>query len=343
MAAYILAGDVGGTKTSLSLYSENDGPGHPQENETFPSRDYGSLVDIVADYLSKRDVDIRLASIGVAGPVQDGQVSTTNLPWSLTEASLRPVVKDAPVYLINDLMAAAQAIPSLTPADLHTLNPGRPDPHGAIGLVSPGTGLGEAFLTWQRQGYQAHASEGGHASFAPANDKQLRLLTYLMPKYGHISFERVCSGMGIPGLYEFFKHHEGLPEPDWLIEELSTATDPNPVIFRAATQGGIEIAVKTLELFVDILANEASNLALKVMATGGIYLGGGIPPRLKEWLDPQRFLDHFTHKGRFAEWLADIPIHIILKPETALFGAACFAFEQLRSMQPDAKAGTAAN
>lgn len=329
MSAYILAGDIGGTKTVLSLYEEGSGPNIPHEKETFVSRDFGSLSDIIEAYLSKRKVAVRIASFGVAGPVKDSRVETTNLPWSLTESALRPVVNDAPVFLLNDLMAAAQAIPYLAREDLVTINPGVPDPRGAIGLISPGTGLGEAFLTWHGEGYQAHPSEGGHSSFAPANDDQMRLLDFLLPQFGHVSYERVCSGLGIANLYAFMKEVMKLAEPDRLRKALTTALDPNPVLFRAALHDRVEIATITLELFVDILANEASNLGLKVLATGGIYLGGGIPPRLKDWIDPNQFMNAFSHKGRFDNLLAAIPIHIIIKPETALFGAACYAFEQL--------------
>lgn len=329
MSAYILAGDIGGTKTVLSLYEEGSGANIPFEKETYVSRDFGSLSDIVETYLSNRPVAVRMASFGVAGPVKDGRVETTNLPWSLTELALRPVVNDAPVFLLNDLMAAAQAIPYLASEDLFTINPGVSDLHGAIGLISPGTGLGEAFLTWHGEGYQAHPSEGGHSSFAPANEDQMRLLDFLLPQFGHVSYERVCSGLGIANLYAFMKEVKKMAEPDRLSKALAAAPDPNPVLFRAALQDGVEIATNTLELFTDILANEASNLALKVLATGGIYLGGGIPPRLKDWIDLDRFMRAFIYKGRFADLLAAIPIHIIIKPETALFGAACFAFEQL--------------
>ncbi|MDW7754502.1 MAG: glucokinase [Brevefilum sp.] len=330
MTAYFLAGDIGGTKTVLSLFEEGSGPNIPLEKETFASRNFRSLSDIVVAYLSKRSVAVRVASFGVAGPVKDGQVETTNLPWSLTESALRPVVNDAPVFLLNDLMAAAQAIPYLTRDDLFTINPGVPDPHGAIGLISPGTGLGEAFLTWDGEGYQAHPSEGGHSSFAPTDENQFELLDFLLPQFGHVSYERVCSGNGIANLYAFMKEVKKIAEPESLNKALKAAPDPNPVLFRAALQDRVEIATYTLELFTDILANEASNLALKVLATGGIYLGGGIPPRLKDWLDPDRFMRAFIYKGRFTDLLAAIPIHIIVRPETALFGAACFAFERYK-------------
>jgi glucokinase len=330
MGDYVLAGDIGGTKTRLSLYDEARGPGYPLEGETFASKDYGSLIEIIEAYLSRKAVKIRMASFGVAGPVMNGQVSTTNLPWSLTEASLQAVVDHAPVYLLNDLMAAAQAIPFLTPDDVHTINPGWPDAQGAIGLIAPGTGLGEAFLTWHGGSYQAHPSEGGHCSFAPADQTQLQLLNFLFPRFGHVSYERVCSGNGIINLFNYWKDAQNVAVPEKLADELAAAPDPNPVLFRAALQDHISIATNTLALFLEILASEAANLALKVMASGGIYLGGGIPPRLIDWIDAEHFMRAFSAKGRFTDWLATTPVHIITKPETALFGAACFAFERMK-------------
>jgi len=329
MTKYILAGDIGGTKTRLSLYDETEGPGFPEQSETFASKDYKSLNEIVEVYLSQKSVEISAASFGVAGPVQEGQVSTTNLPWVLSEKSLQTVVNQAPVFLINDLLAAAYAIPYLSETDIHTINPGHVNSKGNLGLISPGTGLGEAFLTWHSSGYQAHPSEGGHCSFAPINQNQVELLNYLLPQYEHVSYERVCSGNGISNLYAYWKEVKKIKVPEWLENQLATARDPNPVLFEAAFERDVEIAAFTLNMFTEILASEAANFALKVLASGGIYLGGGIPPRLKDWIDPEHFMGAFVHKGRFSDWLAEIPIHIILRPQAALFGAACFAFEQV--------------
>lgn len=329
MAEFILAGDIGGTKTRLSLYDENTGPTEPVEKETFSSKDFSSLSEIVKTYLAKKSVSVRLACFGVAGPVKDGQVSATNLPWKITEDSLRAVVDDVPVFLLNDLFASSHAIPFLEAEDLVTINRGKPQPQGAVGLVSPGTGLGEAFLTWDGKRYQAYPSEGGHCSFAPTTTNQSALLTFLMSRYGHISYERVCSGIGIANLYAYFRKVEQADEPAWLRAELDSVSDPNPTLFRAALQEDVSIAKQTLTLFIEILANEASNLALKVMASGGIYLGGGLPPRLKDWIEPGHFMSAFTNKGRFRTWLNDIPVNIIKQQDSALIGAACYGFEQL--------------
>ncbi|MBN1666362.1 MAG: glucokinase [Anaerolineales bacterium] len=328
MREMILAGDIGGTKTSLALYERQAGPGLPLEKEVFASQAFESLEIIIHRYLANKPVRVHTATFGVAGPVKDGRVQTTTLPWTLMETSLRTTLNGAPVFLLNDLSAAAHAVPYLVEEDIHTLTPGSPEKLGTLGLVSPGTGLGEAFLTWNGDKYQVHPSEGGHTTFGPTTQEQAKMLGYLQPTFGHVSYERVCSGSGIPNLYTFLRDDQQLPEPAWLGEALATAPDPNPVIFQAAIEGCVELATRTLELFTEILANEAANLALKVMATGGIYLGGGIPPRLATWIKPDRFVKAFINKGRFTDWLSAIPIHIITRPDTALLGAACYGFEQ---------------
>jgi glucokinase len=329
MREYILAGDIGGTKTRLSLYEANTGPHSPQFDETFASKDFLSLADIVKKYLKNKKVHIQVASFGIAGPVKNGRVETTNLPWVISEDSLKLSVNNAPVFLLNDLQASAIALPHLNQADILTINPGKKQPQGTIGLVSPGTGLGEAFLICNDTGYQAHPSEGGHCSFAPTTINQAGLANFLLPQSGHISYERVCSGIGIVNLYRYIKESKQAHEPKWLKDELEAGSDPNPIIFKAALNKNVEIAEKTLRLFIEILANEAANLALKVMATGGIFLGGGIPPRLIPLIDPNFFMTAFTNKGRFAEWLSVIPIYLVRDPNSALFGAACYAFEKL--------------
>lgn len=338
MRDVILAGDIGGTKTSLALYSSQTGPGLPLEKEVFASKEFDSLEAMIQRYLAGKAVQIHSASFGVAGPVKDGRVQTTNLPWIMSEASLQSLLNGAPAFLLNDLSAAAHAVPYLAETDISTLNPGKPERRGTLGLVSPGTGLGEAFLTWDGSMYQTHPSEGGHTTFGPTTPEQAALLNFLQPRFGHVSYERVCSGSGIPNLYAFLREAEHLPEPGWLQEALAAAPDANPVIFQAALEEKVEIAVRTLELFTEIMANEAANLALKVMATGGIYLGGGIPPRMADWIKPDFFTKAFINKGRFADWLAAIPVHIITRPETALFGAACHGFEQENSFSGDVHA-----
>lgn len=323
---FLLAGDIGGTKTILALYPADGRPPVPVKKQRFASQNYPSLGDMVTEFLANTPARIVRASFGVAGPVQDDRAQITNLPWVIQRAELEGRIQ-APVRLLNDLNAIAHAIPFLNLSDLQTLNAGAPSTQGTLGVVAPGTGLGEAFLTWSGKRYHAHPSEGGHADFAPANTMQIELLTYLQARFGHVSFERVCSGSGIPNLYAFLKEGGKYQEPDWLRAELSQAVDATPIIVRAGVENRAEICAAALDLFAEILGSEAGNMALKVLATGGIYLAGGMPARILPRLQQPRFLQAFTQKGRFAEMLKNIPVHVVTNPEAALFGAACHGSE----------------
>ena len=331
MHEYFLAGDIGGTKTVLALFSTETGPFQALEREIFPSRDFESLKIIVKKYLSKKELRLNGASFGVAGPVKEGRAEATNLPWTIDARRLSSLIKGAPVRLLNDLSATAHAVPYLTPDDTHTIIQGKKSPRGVLGVVAPGTGLGEAFLVWNGARYQAYPSEGGHANFGPATQDEWELLGYLRTRLDHVSYERVCSGKGIPNLYDFLRDIRKLAEPRWLRESLSSTVDPTRVILQAAIEDKAEICVETLGLFLDILASEAGNLALKVMATGGIYMGGGILPRIISKIENDRFKTSFTNKGRFSDLLSTTPVHVIVKPDIALFGAACHGFEQLET------------
>jgi glucokinase len=324
---FLLAGDIGGTKTMLALFSPELGPYKPLEKAIFSSANYESLDEIVQSYLSGKTMEIHSASFGIAGPVEQDRVQTTNLPWVIEANALSRDLGDAPVSLLNDLQAIASAIPHLRPSDLETLNVGSPSPYGAIGVIAPGTGLGEAFLIWDGKRYRAYPSEGGHANFSPANPLELEMLNYLMPLLGHVSCERVCSGMGVPNIYNFMRDFHGLSEPGWLQEALTAAADPTPVIFKTAAESQVEICTRTVEMFIDILASEGGNLALKTLATGGIYLAGGIPPRIVSQLKASAFINTFSNKGRFEDLLVRIPVHVIVHPEVALLGAACHALD----------------
>jgi glucokinase len=324
-----LAGDVGGTKTILALYSPEAGPDKPFNRTVFSSREFNSLEGILREYLLDKKVTIHGASFGVAGPVIDDRVQATNLPWVVDANQLSANLGDAPVWLSNDLIATARTVPHLTVQDIHTLKSGEPEMNGAIGVVAPGTGLGEAFLTWNGASYSEHPSEGGHSNFGPATPQEIELLSYLQPELGHVSYENVCSGMGIPYLYAFFRDIQKLHEPDWLQNTISNSADPVPIIARAALERKSEICLQTMELFIQILANEAGNLALNIVATGGIYLGGGIPPRILPLIDKDTFRSAFVNKGRFEKLLGEIPVYVILKPDAALYGAACHIFEMV--------------
>jgi glucokinase len=326
----LLAGDIGGTKTSLAIYSPERGPRAPLAEATFPSAAYPSLEALLREFLASGHWHPRRAVFGVAGPVVAGQASITNLPWVMEEAQLQAAFGLASVRLLNDLAAIAQAVPWLEPDDLHTLNQGQKEPGGAIAVIAPGTGLGEGFLTWDGTRHRAQSSEGGHTDFAPVTPLEVELLRYLMGRYDHVSYERVCSGIGLPNIYTFLKDSGYAPEPDWMAAQLAGAADPTPIIVKAALDSArpCELCTATLRTFVSILGTEAGNVALKVMATGGVYLGGGIPPRILPALHDARFMQAFQSKGRMAPLLARIPIHVILNPQVALLGAAYYGLEE---------------
>jgi glucokinase len=324
-----LAGDIGGTKTRIGLFSPEGGTCHPLEGKTFFSQDYSSLEEILHDYLKDKPYQLSGASFGVAGPIIGGRARVTNLEWTIDKASLHELLGGIPINLLNDLHAISAAVPNLGSNELEILIPGEPDPHGAIGVIAPGTGLGEGFLIWNGDRYQAYPSEGGHTSFGPETSIQLELLNYLDTSYDHVSYERVCSGIGIPNLYSFLRTEKGLEEPQWLRTQLGEADDPTPVIGQAALDNTAEICVQTMDLFVSILGSEAGNLALKILATGGIYLGGGIPRRIMPLLRGETFREGFLDKGRFTEMLTQVPVYVITHPDAGVFGAACYGLQSL--------------
>jgi glucokinase len=324
----LLAGDIGGTKTNLAVFVPEEQLQAPIVEATFPSARYESLEELVGDFLGHHEITVTHAAFGVAGPVTDGRATITNLPWVIEAEAMCREFGWSAVRLINDLEAIAYAVPHLQPQDVHTLNAGAPEAGGTIAIIAPGTGLGEAFLTWNGARYQPHASEGGHADFAPNTPTEVELLRYLMGHFRHVSYERVCSGLGIPNIYDFFKATRPDAEPSEFAEQMAAAADPTPLIVMAAlAENPPPLCAATLDTFVSILAAEAGNLALTVMATGGVYLGGGIPPRILPALSDSRFREAFLHKGRFADLMARLPVHVILNPKVALVGAAYAGME----------------
>jgi len=318
----LLAGDIGGTKTNLAIYDPQSGL-TPRAQATFRSAEYPNLEAVVAEFTARLGVQVERAVFGVAGPVVDGHSSITNLPWDISEASLQEIVGIAEATLLNDLEATAYGVPNLPAADLFALNAGPPR-EGTKAVIAPGTGLGEAVLFFRDGHHHVLPSEGGHTDFAPTNLFEIQLLRHLMGKFGHVSYERVCSGSGLPNIYAYLKKQGFAPELPEMKKALKTAADPTPIIVQKAMTGECELSIATLNAFVSILGAEASNLALKVMATGGVYLGGGIPPKILTKLKDGTFMASFVNKGRFAEMLAQIPVYVILNEETALFGAACY-------------------
>ena len=318
----LLAGDVGATKTNLGIYSDEKGPRTPLVEATFASGQYPGLAALVSEFLAQANLPVEHAVFGVAGPVVGNQATITNLSWVIDQAELKEKLKLKSVLLINDAEATAQGLPLLRPEDLHTLNEGEPIPGGTKAVIAPGTGLGEAFLTWDGSRYQAHASEGGHVDFGPSNQLESTLLLYLRDKWEHVSYERICSGMGLPAIYVYLRDSGHGEEPPWLAEELAKADDPTALIVNAALEDKAKLCIDTLNLFVSVLGAAAGNLAITVMATGGVYLGGGIPPRIISVLEKGPFMEAFCHKGRLSAFMARIPVYVILDQKIALISAA---------------------
>ncbi|MFN2145055.1 MAG: glucokinase [Anaerolineales bacterium] len=321
----LLVGDIGGTKTILGLFSTENGPRVPLVEKIYHSAQYQTFEAIVQAFQAEIQQKADAACFGVAGPIVDGRGKVTNLTWEVDGEKLQSQFGWHSVILLNDLKAVAYAVPILRAEDLHTLNAGQPVKNGSMAVIAPGTGLGESYLTFDGHAYRAYPSEGSHVSFGPVGELQIGLLRYLNGQgFHHVSFERVCSGgLGIPHLYDYLKS-TGVEEPDWLAEKLAAVDDPTPVIFDAAQDQArhCPLAVETVELFVSILGAEAGNLALKILSTGGVYLGGGISPRIIPELEKPAFLEAFRSKGRFRQLLTDMPVHVILNAKAGLLGAA---------------------
>ncbi len=333
----LIAGDIGGTKTDLAIYSTESGPHAPLAETERHSADYPSLEAMVTEFLGQVKMSVDVASFDVAGPVINGRVKTTNLPWVMDESTLAKDLNLKAAHLINDLEAVARAVPALRPADVVTINKGKPVANGPIAIIAPGTGLGESFLTWNGSQYVAHGSEGGHSDFAPTDERQIRLLAYLLPRFGHVGVERVCSGIGVPNIYEFLRDVEKIPERPEVAQMIASAKDHTKVIVNAAVdpQHPSELCQETVEMLVSILASEAGNLALKVLATGGVYIAGGVALHLLNALQEPRFTETVTRKGRFRDLMQRIPIHVITT-RAALVGAATFGLESLKNIRSGA-------
>jgi len=325
----LLAGDIGGTKTAIGLFSRAEGPRRPLVEKRYESDRYGSLYEIVASFISDVKVVPECASFGVAGPVRDGRSVVTNLPWQIDSVKLSQSLSGIPVFLLNDLAAVASAISYLEEADLVQIKSGNSVAEEPIAVVAPGTGLGEAYLFWDGKRYRPIASEGGHTDFAPATPRELALLAYLQPKFGHVSYERVCSGSGIPNLYAFLRDTGVEEEPEWLRERMRSTEDPTPIIIQSAKEKSAAICEATVHLFLSILGSEAGNLVLQALARGGVYLGGGIPPRLLDELSSDVFLQAFTDKGRFRDLMEQVPIYVIMNSKAGLYGAAVHGFMKI--------------
>jgi len=318
----LIVGDIGGTKTLLALFKRDDDPRKPSAKKEYHSAAFPSLAAIARDFLSETGEKATVGCFDVAGPVVEGRARITNLPWTMDEAGLARDIGLERVKLMNDLEAIAEAVPHLLPGDLETLNPGEAEPQGAIAVIAPGTGLGEAFLVWSGGRYVACPSEGGHSSYAPVNAQQTELLAYLRGKFGEVSAERACSGMAVGDLYDFLKVSGRRTEIAAFAAELEKVKDRTPLIAQAGVneRAANPLAAATIDLFVDNLASEAGNLALKALSTGGVYLAGGMPVHVLPLLKTGSFVQTFAAKGRLSPVLKRMPVHVVTA-QAPLLGA----------------------
>ncbi len=324
----ILAGDIGGTKTALAVFEVEGRRLHPLAQQRYASGDFGSLDEILHRFMGLHDFDCRHACFGIAGPVRDQRSETTNLPWQVDAPRLASRLGFRGVSLLNDLEANAWGIGALQDHDFHVLDPGSPDASGNAAIIAAGTGLGEAGLFWDGQRYRPFASEGGHADFAPASDLEIALLRHLQGQYGHVSWERVVSGMGLVNIFDFLCEHRRVRPAPWLADEIKDG-DAASAVSRAALAGRCELCSEALDLFVHLYGVEAGNHALKIMATGGVFIGGGIAPKILERLKGPGFLQGFRAKGRMEPLMRAMPVKVILNDQTALYGPALYAAEIL--------------
>jgi glucokinase len=325
---FVLAGDIGGTKTNLALFSPNKKRPVLWVRESYSSRDASSLEELVEVFLTQHPETVSSVCFGIAGPVTKGSVKTTNLPWVVSERKLRDRFTWKKVRLMNDLAATAVSIAALGQSEVFGLNPGKTDPEGTVGVVAPGTGLGIALLVFVKGQRYPLPSEGGHVDFAPKDAQEIELLRHLLGQRSHVSVERLVSGPGLLTIYSWLKEYRGHTEPKWL-QEMFTLKDASQVISEAALAEKEPLCVESLDMFVSILGSVAGNLALTGMTTGGIYLAGGICPKILPKLTEAGFMKAFTAKGRFEEFLSGIPVRVILNDKAALLGAACCASELL--------------
>jgi glucokinase len=325
----VLAADIGATKTNLGIFPINKSPREPIQEESFLTKDFANATDLLQYFLKGCSHDVDSACIGVPGPVLDNHSITTNLPWIINGMELAQSLSIKKVLLVNDLEAAAASVPLLQESDLYQLNKGVRRENDNMAVISPGTGLGEAYLSKKHDanGFITYPSEGGHCDFAPSNPLQLQLLAHLQEKIGHVSYEQVCSGWGIVNIYDFLKETANEREPEWLVELFDQVADPSRVIIDIAIgkEKSYQPCRKALEIFVDILGAEAGNMALKVMAFGGVYIGGGLPTRIIDVLDSTIFLKTFLNKGRMSRLLNDVPVHVITNLKAPMIGAASIA------------------
>jgi glucokinase len=324
----ILAGDIGGTNTRLALFSLERGRLQTVTAATFRSREHASLNEIVAKFVSSQKLPVERASFGIAGPIKNGRCEATNLAWVVDGRQLAGELNIESVVLINDLEANAYGIAELESTDFVILNKGAADAQGNAAIISAGTGLGEAGLFWDGKRHRPFACEGGHTDFAPRNELEIGLLRYLLTKFSRVSCERAVSGPGLVNIYDFLRDTGHCPELPRVAEEMRRQ-NPAAVISKEALDGTCPLSVQALDLFVSLYGAEAGNLALKIMSTGGLFVGGGIAPKILPKLTGPLFMEAFIAKGRMSPLLKAMPVRVILNEKTALLGAARCALDTM--------------
>ena len=324
----ILAGEIGATRTRLAAYQTEGSRLNCVVGKTYPSHDYGSLAEILPQFTRTEGIPVHSACFGVAGPVRAGRSKISNLPWTIDCKELAAQLKLPTVGLLNDLEAYAYGIDALESKDFITIGPGSEDAEGNRAVISAKTGLGMAGLYWDGFRHHPFACEGGHADFAPREQIQVELMTYLKTKYGHVSCERILSGPGLHDIYNFLRDTKKAEEPGELLEQMRTTADPSPLISRYALEGKYPICDQALSIFVSVFGAEAGNCALRYMSTGGIYIGGVIAAKIAPKMQDGTFMKAFLDKGRMESILKDMPVQIIANDDAGLIGAARYTLVQ---------------
>lgn len=326
----ILAGDIGGTKTRLAIFDVQGKQHVNLQSKTYQSQKYASLSLILEEFLNDYNKPIVAACFGIAGPIQNNEVHTTNLPWHISGKELAQQFSIGSVSLINDLEANAWGIQALPEDDIYELYAGDPEVKGNAAIIAAGTGLGEAGMYYDGKQFKPYATEGGHTDFSPNTELEIELYRFLKHQYHHVSWERILSGSGLENIHAFLRDKNKVASPKWL-EDAMKSGDPAAEISKAAESNKDGICEQSLKLFVRLYGSEAGNLALKHMATGGIYIGGGIAPKILDWMKHEDFMQAFLDKGRMRVLLEKIPVRIILNDQTALYGPAVYAAASIHS------------
>lgn len=327
----ILAGDIGGTKTELAIFDSAEST-IPIFEMRFINREQGSFEAMLKNFVTLSKDSVKFVCLAVAGTIINGRCNMPNIEWIVDEQEIRKLLSIDHVRLINDLEATAHGMLTLRSDKLITINEGVPNPAGNLALIASGTGLGEAILfragkSSDTKHYQIAASEGGHVDYAPHNALEMELLRYIWSRFGHASWERVVSGPGIINIYEFLISLENTYETPQTRFKIMNASDQGAAVFQAAQSRESPASVQAINIFIENYGAAAGNLVLKALSTGGLYIGGGIAPKLTEYFTSGEFMHAFINKGRFSEMLKNVPVKLILEPKTALLGAATFAFK----------------